>query len=71
MPEPSLNWSLINTSAWLTASGGGTLAAGGGTSATVSLSSAANNLAAGTYTANVWFTNQTGGGAQTCSSPCW
>ena len=59
-----LKWSLINTSAWLTASGGGTLAAGAATTVTVSLSSAATNLATGTYTANVWFTNQTSGGAQ-------
>ena len=59
-----LNWSLINTSAWLTASGGGKLDAGATTTATVSLSSAAANLATGTYTANVWFTNQTIGGAQ-------
>jgi hypothetical protein len=60
----SLNWSLINTSAWLTASSGGTLAAKASTTATVGLSSTANTLTAGTYTANVWFTNQTGGGAQ-------
>ena len=60
----SLNWSLINTSAWLIVSGGGTLAAGATTTATVSLNSAANSLAKGTYTANVWFTNQTSGGAQ-------
>jgi hypothetical protein len=60
----SLNWSLINTSAWLTASGGGTLAASDTTTATVSLSSTATNLATGTYTANVWFTNQTSGGAR-------
>ena len=59
----SLKCLLINTSAWLTVSVGGTLAGGAGTTATVSLSSAANSLAAGTYTANVWFTNQTGGGA--------
>ena len=59
----SLTCSIINTSAWLTVSGGGALAGGAGTTATVSLSSAANTLAAGTYTANVWFTNQTGGGA--------
>jgi len=59
----SLNWSLINTSAWLTASGGGMLAAGATTTTTVSLSSSATNLATGTYTANVWFTNQTSGGA--------
>jgi hypothetical protein len=60
----SLNWSLINTSAWLTASGGGTLAASAATTATISLSSAATNLATGNYAANVWFTNQTSGGAQ-------
>jgi hypothetical protein len=59
-----LNWLLVNTSAWLTASGGGTLAAGATTTATVSLNSAATNLATGTYTANLWFTNQTGGGTQ-------
>jgi hypothetical protein len=59
-----LNWSLINTSAWLTASGGGKLAAGATTTVTVSLSSAATNLATGTYSANIWFTNQTSGGAQ-------
>jgi subtilase family serine protease len=60
----SLTWSLINTSAWLTASGGGALAGSATTTATVSLNSAATNLAVGTYAANVWFTNQTGGGAQ-------
>jgi hypothetical protein len=60
----SLNWSLISTSVWLTASGGGTLAASATTTATISLSSAATNLATGTYAANVWFTNQTRGGAQ-------
>jgi hypothetical protein len=60
----SLNWSLINTSAWLTASGGGTLAAGATTMAPVSLSFTATNLATGIYIANVWFTNQTSGGAR-------
>ena len=60
----SLTWSLINTSAWLSASGGGKLAAGGTDTATVSLSPAATNLASGNYSANVWFTNQTSGGAQ-------
>ena len=60
----SLTWSLVNTSAWLTVSGGGALAAGASTTATVSLSSTATNLAAGTYTANVWFTNQSKGAAQ-------
>jgi len=61
----SLNWSIINTSAWLNAStAGGTLASGARTSITVSLTSAANSLAVGTYSANAWFTNQTTGVAQ-------
>jgi len=60
----SLNWSLINTSAWLTVAGGGALGAGAAITATASLSSAATNLTMGIYTANVWFTNQTSGGAQ-------
>jgi len=58
-----LTWSLVNTSAWLTVSSGGTLAANAATPATVSLSSTATNLVTGIYAANVWFTNQTGGGA--------
>jgi subtilase family serine protease len=55
----SLNWSVINTSIWLNASpGSGTLTPGGpAATVTVSLNSAASNLLAGTYTANVWFTN--------------
>jgi len=59
----SLNWSLVNTSAWLAASpGSGTLTPGGpATSVTVSLNTAASNLLAGTYTATVWFTNQNDG----------
>jgi subtilase family serine protease len=60
----ALNWSLVNTSAWLTATGGGTLAPGATNTATVSLSPVATNLASGSYTATVWFTNQTSGGAQ-------
>jgi hypothetical protein len=56
--------SIINTSAWLTVSGGGTLAGGANSTATVSLNSDANTLTAATYAATVWFTNQTGGGAQ-------
>jgi hypothetical protein len=59
-----LTWSLVNTSAWLAVSSGGTLASNAATTAAVSLSSAANSLATGTYAANVWFTNQTGGGAK-------
>jgi hypothetical protein len=58
----SLNWALVNTSAWLTVSGGGALGAGATTTATVSLNSVATNLGTGIYTATVWFTNQTSGG---------
>jgi hypothetical protein len=54
-----LNWSLVNTSAWLTASlTGGTLASGGPAAAViVSLNSAAASLPEGVYTAGVLFTN--------------
>ena len=55
-----LTWSIISTSAWLTVSnGGGTLAVGGGDSVVVSLNTVASNLVAGTYSANVWFSNVT------------
>ena len=58
----SLNWSLINTSAWLTASASsGTLAAAGQATASVSLNSTANSLAVGSYAATVIFSNQTSG----------
>ena len=61
----SLNWSLINTLSWLNFSpGSGVLAGGQQTSVTASLAPAANSLAVGTYSANVWFTNQTTGIAQ-------
>jgi subtilase family serine protease len=55
----SLNWTLANSSAWLTvSSAGGTLTPGGpAATVTVSLNTAANNLAVGTYNATVWFTN--------------
>ena len=57
----SLNWSLINTSAWLTASTtGGTLTPGGpAATVTASLNAAAYNLPLGTYTASVLFSNAT------------
>ena len=56
----SLNWSLINTSSWLTASSSsGALATHATAQATVSLNSAAYSLPAGTYTASVLFSNQT------------
>jgi subtilase family serine protease len=61
----SLAWTLANTSPWLNVSpGSGTLASGGQTTVTANLNSAAYNLAVGTYSANVWFTNQTTGAAQ-------
>jgi hypothetical protein len=61
----SFNWTLANTSLWLNVSpGSGTLASGGQTTVTANLNSAAYNLAVGTYSATVWFTNQTTGVAQ-------
>ena len=58
-----LTWSLVNTSSWLNASGGGTLAVGpGGTPVTVGLNTAvAANLPPGIYTANLGFSNVTSG----------
>jgi hypothetical protein len=65
LSSASLNWTLANTSPWLNVSpGSGTLASGGQTTVTANLNSAAYNLAVGTYSANVWFTNQTTGAAQ-------
>ena len=57
----SLPWSTINTSSWLIASpSGGTLAGGAETAMTVSLTAAANSLAAGVYTANLLVTSSAG-----------
>jgi len=59
-------WSVVNTTAWLNASAtNGTLTQAHGASVTVSLNAAASNLAVGTYSATVVFTNQTSGGIQT------
>ena len=56
----SLNWTLVNTSAWLdVSSSGGTLAAGTADSVVISLNTVASNLTAGTYSANLWFSNVT------------
>ena len=57
----SLTWSLVNTSSWLNVSGGGVLAAGTGGSVTVSLNPAVTNYSAGSYTANLGFSNVTSG----------
>ena len=55
-----LNWSVINPSAWLTvSSAGGLLAPGGSAAVMVSLNSVASNLLAGTYSAGIWFSNET------------
>ena len=63
--EASLKWTLANTSLWLNVSpDSGTLAFGGQTTVTANLNSAADNLAVGTYSASVWFTNLTSGGVQ-------
>jgi hypothetical protein len=61
-----LNWSLINTSSWLTVSStAGTLNPGGPAAAvTVALNSAASNLLIGNYSANLWISNRTDGVAQ-------
>ncbi|HAO77484.1 MAG TPA: hypothetical protein DCQ92_00645, partial [Verrucomicrobia subdivision 3 bacterium] len=58
----TLEWSLINTSAWLDVSmSSGTLAVGASNSVVVSLNTVASNLNAGTYTASLWFSNVTSG----------
>jgi hypothetical protein len=57
-----LDWTLVNTSAWLNVSNnGGTLAAGAGDTVTVGLNTVASNLTVGTYSASVWFSNLTSG----------
>ena len=57
----SLAWGVVNTSSWLNvSSAGGALAAAGKTNLTISLTSAASGLSAGTYAANVLFTNLSG-----------
>jgi hypothetical protein len=59
----SLDWSVINTSSWLTVSSPlGTLATGATTSVTINLvTPVATNLAQGVYSANVVFSNRTTG----------
>jgi hypothetical protein len=54
----ALNWSLINTSAWLNASfGAGALGAHGATNIMVGLTVTASNLTAGVYSTTIAFTN--------------
>ncbi len=61
-----LNWALTNTAAWLKiAPAGGTLASNfSGAVVSLSLNSAASNLAPGSYCATIWFTNLNDGFAQ-------
>ena len=60
----TISWSVVNTTAWLSASpSSGTLTAGGpAKTVTVSLNAAANGLGAGVYNGIVGFTNLTSGG---------
>jgi subtilase family serine protease len=54
-----LTWSLVNTSSWLTLSStNGVVHPGNINSVTAGLNATANTLPSGTYTANVWFSNQ-------------
>lgn len=55
-----LQWSLVNTSSWITVShNNGTLATAASMTVTVSLNAAANSLAIGSYAASLLFSNQT------------
>jgi hypothetical protein len=61
----TVTWALSNPSAWLSVtSSNGTLAAGAVSNLTISLSSAAYSLAAGTYSGSIWITNVNNGRAQ-------
>ena len=56
----SINWVLGGGAPWLDVTpSSGSLAPGAGTKVTIALNAAANNLAAGTFTANLGFTNLT------------
>jgi len=55
----TLNWSVINTSAWFgVSSGSGSLASGASVNVTVSVGTSANSLSAGYYSASLLFSNQ-------------
>ncbi|MGD0815815.1 MAG: C10 family peptidase [Verrucomicrobiota bacterium] len=61
----SINWALSNTNNWLSVTAiSGALEAGAAVNLTVTLSSAANSLASGTYMGSIWITNMNNGFAQ-------
>ncbi|HWY31039.1 MAG TPA: protease pro-enzyme activation domain-containing protein, partial [Candidatus Acidoferrum sp.] len=62
----ALNWGLMNTSLWLSASSSnGTLSAGGpAVTVNITPASSLTNLPAGTYSATLWFTNLNDGFVQ-------
>ena len=60
-----LNWSLVNTSSWLTVSStSGNLSAGASTTVTISLNPAANNFLIGNFSGNVSIVDTTDGTVQ-------
>ena len=60
-----LNWSLVNTSGWLTvSSASGNLSAGGSTTVSISLNSSANSFLINHVSGNVVFNNLTAGTTQ-------
>jgi len=60
-----LNWSLVNTSSWLTVSStSGNLSAGASTTVTISLNPAANNFLIGNFSGNVPIADTTDGTVQ-------
>jgi hypothetical protein len=67
--ETALNWTAAKTNAWVSLSASsGTLAAGASATVTVSINSAANSLADGTYADIVNFVNITDGNGNTSRS---
>jgi hypothetical protein len=60
--KSAFDWTLSGSPSWLNVSTtNGTLASGGTASVTLTLTSAASSLAAGVYTAGLWFTNLASG----------
>jgi subtilase family serine protease len=60
-----LNWSLVNTSSWLTVSStSGSLSGGASTTVTISLNPTANNFLIGNFSGNVPIANKTDGMVQ-------